>query len=143
MALNGIAHKNLTDPQLHELKGASTATAGQIPFADGEGNTAWGDLTPDKIQINPEEIVGASTSGGDVITKLDTLGLPGTASDNMSAAASFTGTNQNTLNEAAKINTIIDEVASLNLKCGELSQVVNSLLEALKNLGLITVTYPR
>ena len=143
MALNGIAHKNLTDPQLHELKGASTAAAGQLPFADGEGNTAWGDLTPDKIQISPEEIVGASTSSGTIITKLDLLGMPGTPSDTMTPAASFTGANQNTLNEADKINTIIDEVASLNLRYGELAYLINSLLEALKNLGFITVTYPR
>lgn len=45
MALNGIAHKELTDPQLHELKGASTAQAGQVPFADGEGHTSWRSIT--------------------------------------------------------------------------------------------------
>lgn len=143
MALNGIAHKNLTDPQLHELKGASTATAGQVPFADGEGNTAWGDLTPDKIKLTPAE---QSAVSADIIipaAPLDVLGLPGTPSNTMTAAASFTGVNQNTLNISAKINEILDQIASIQSRYLSLASSYNNLLEALKTLGLITVVYPR
>ena len=143
MALNGIAHKNLTDPQLHELKGASTATAGQIPFADGEGNTAWDDLTLDKVQLTPTEQTAVSADIIVPVTPLDVLGLPGTPSNTMSPAASFTGANQNTLNESSKINEILDQISSIQSRYLALAGSYNNLLEALKDLGLITVTYPR
>lgn len=35
------AHKLLTDPNLHEPKGVSTATAGQVYRADGLGSGSW------------------------------------------------------------------------------------------------------
>lgn len=139
MPINGIAHKNLTDPQLHEPKGASTASANQVPFADGEGGTSWNYITPDKLVITTENIEEASESGGTSITKLNTSGLPGTASDSMSTAVNFTGVNQNVLNDSSKINTLIDEIASLNSRYAALATSYNSLLDALKNLGLISV----
>lgn len=39
-----ISHKNLTGAQLHELKGVSTATTGQVATASG-GATVWQKLT--------------------------------------------------------------------------------------------------
>lgn len=36
-----VEHKNLVDPEIHEPKGASTATAGQVYVADGAGSGAW------------------------------------------------------------------------------------------------------
>lgn len=36
-----VNHNTLTDPYLHEPKGASTALAGQIYVADGAGSGAW------------------------------------------------------------------------------------------------------
>lgn len=45
-----VAHKNLTGTDLHELKGASTATAGQVPIANGTGSTAFAKLTASNLQ---------------------------------------------------------------------------------------------
>lgn len=36
-----IQHVNITDPQIHEPKGASTASAGTVYLADGSGSGAW------------------------------------------------------------------------------------------------------
>ncbi len=36
-----IQHKNITDPQIHEPKGISAATAGTYYIADGEGSGEW------------------------------------------------------------------------------------------------------
>ncbi len=36
-----VNHSNLSDPYLHEPKGASTATAGEIYVADGAGSGSW------------------------------------------------------------------------------------------------------
>ena len=143
MALHGVAHKDLKDPQLHELKGASTAEADQVPFADGEGNSSWSSITLDKLDFTAEEVTGASTASGNVITKLDTLSLPGTATDVMDPAANWTQANQNTLNSSEKINKCIDEITSLQIKYGDLAVVVNNLLATLQTLGFITAVYPR
>ena len=36
-----ISHRTLTDPELHEPKGTSTATVGQVYAADGAGSGDW------------------------------------------------------------------------------------------------------
>jgi hypothetical protein len=36
--MSNVAHKDLTDPNLHESKGVATATAGQVYVADGAGS---------------------------------------------------------------------------------------------------------
>lgn len=36
-----VDHATLTDPELHEPKGASTATSGKVYTADGSGSGAW------------------------------------------------------------------------------------------------------
>lgn len=143
MALNGIAHKNLTDPQLHEMKGASTALAGQVPFADGEGNTSWQTITLDKLAIDAAEEAAVSADIVVPVTPLDILGLVGDPSDTMSPAVDFTGTNQSVLNVSSKINEILNQIANIQSRYLSLATSYNNLLEALKEHGLITVVYPR
>lgn len=36
-----IQHVNITDPQIHEPKGASTASSGTVYVADGSGSGSW------------------------------------------------------------------------------------------------------
>lgn len=36
-----IEHKNIPDSELHEPKGAASATSGQVPVSDGAGGTSW------------------------------------------------------------------------------------------------------
>jgi hypothetical protein len=36
-----IQHSALTDPQLHEPKGASTAASGKVYVANGSGSGTW------------------------------------------------------------------------------------------------------
>lgn len=143
MQIEGIAHKNLTDPQLHEPKGASSASLNQVPFADGEGGTSWQSITPDKLDITPTEQNAVSAEVLVPVAPLDTTGLSGTPSDTMSPAINWTGANQNTLNESAKINEILTRLATIESAYLNLAGSYNNLLEALKDLGLITVVYPR
>lgn len=37
----GVSHNNLTDPDLHEPKGASTASIGSVYVSDGAGSGSW------------------------------------------------------------------------------------------------------
>jgi len=41
-----VEHNTLSDPLIHEPKGASTATAGQVYVADGLGSGAWSANSP-------------------------------------------------------------------------------------------------
>ena len=45
-----IEHVTITDPNIHEPKGASTATANTVYIADGAGSGAWGALTPSSLE---------------------------------------------------------------------------------------------
>lgn len=47
-----VAHKNLTDPELHEPKGVSTASLGQVYVSDGSGSGSWDDLP----EVDPSDI---------------------------------------------------------------------------------------
>ena len=142
MASHGIPHKDLTDPQLHEMKGASTASANQVPFADGEGGTTWQDLTIDKVILTAEEQAAVDEDTATSPTPLDTLGLPGTPSNTCTTAVDWTGGNQNTLNVASKINEILTKIQAMDAAYVALADSYNTLLESLKRLGLITVVYP-
>lgn len=42
-------HKDLTEADLHELKGASTATEFTVPISDGAGSHSWGLITSDSL----------------------------------------------------------------------------------------------
>jgi hypothetical protein len=45
-----VAHKDLTGTDLHEVKGASTATVGQVPVATGSGAAPFAKLTHTSLQ---------------------------------------------------------------------------------------------
>lgn len=44
-----IQHSVLTDPNLHEPKGVSTATTGQVYVANGSGTGVWKDVPPTSL----------------------------------------------------------------------------------------------
>lgn len=44
-----IEHKNITEANLHEPKGVSTAANGQVYIADGNGSGQWATLTATRI----------------------------------------------------------------------------------------------
>ena len=139
MASNGIAHKNLTDPQLHEPKGASTAEAGQVPFADGEGHTVWGFITPDKLIIVPATVNKSTQNSSTIPTSLDVLAYSGyTPSNTMSVASDMSGVNQQLTNLSTKLNAIITPVGALKNSYNDLAAKYDALVEALKDLGLIS-----
>lgn len=68
-----ISHKNITDPQIHEPKGVSAATSGQVYVADGSGSGDW----TDRDSIGGQDILLAATenqgplTGGATVTPKD------------------------------------------------------------------------
>lgn len=48
-------HSGITDPEIHEPKGASTASANQIMGADGLGGTSWAYFASDYAELYTRE----------------------------------------------------------------------------------------
>lgn len=48
-----MEHKDIPDAQLHQIKGAASASAGQVPIADGSGGTAFGYLDWTQVANKP------------------------------------------------------------------------------------------
>ncbi len=67
-------HADLTGSDLHESKGVSTATAGQVDIADGAGSQAW--TSPTLAAMAPEVLATATevNQACDVSTRLIAAG---------------------------------------------------------------------
>ena len=66
-------HKNITDPNNHEPKGASVATTGTVYTSDGAGSGAWSAIPLDLSGMVIERLVdGFSTAANQQPTGLDT-----------------------------------------------------------------------
>jgi len=57
------AHSTLTGADLHELKGADTATAGQIPVFDGAGSSTPTTIANNNLVIVTANMVNISSAG--------------------------------------------------------------------------------
>lgn len=47
-----VEHSSITDPYLHEPKGISTAPAGHVYVADGDGSGAWQQIDASSIDLS-------------------------------------------------------------------------------------------
>jgi len=57
-----VNHSALSDPYLHEPKGASTATAGDVYVADGAGSGSWEDHRRSVFNIHIHDISVVSST---------------------------------------------------------------------------------
>ena len=48
-----MEHKDIPDAQLHQIKGAASASSGQVPIATGSGTTAFGFLDWSQVANKP------------------------------------------------------------------------------------------
>lgn len=136
MPVQGIAHKDLTDPQLHELKGASTALAGQLPVADGNGNTSFQTLTIESLEYEPEQVASQTSTTINTPAALIISALSATTTGILADASSFVGVNKNTKENAVKINEIIQQFNALKLEHKDVLNKLNEVIAALEALGL-------
>jgi hypothetical protein len=85
-----VNHSSLTDPYLHEPKGASTATAGEVYVADGVGSGTWtqnhrhvgGHLTFSTSTPYAHSTTTTDTVLNPTFTLVDNNGFSGVASPN-------------------------------------------------------------
>lgn len=133
----GIAHKDLTDPQLHEPKGAASATMGSTIFADGAGGTSWKTIEVDDLDFTRETVAGAEASAVSNASSLSTAGMSATVDGTITDAANFTLTNKNIKELATKYNDLVDKFNSLLSEHRDLIASVNTLISSLQTEGLI------
>lgn len=134
----GIAHAKLTDPNLHEPKGASTAAVDTVPFADGDGNTEWHTVTFEKLDFEAPEVQEHSEDAIEVPDELDVLGLSAETDGICTDGVNFTQTNKNIAETAKKINESLVAFNDLYGLHKDLVDKVNGLISALQTLGIIT-----
>ena len=134
----GIAHKDLTDPQLHEPKGASTALLGSVPFSDGAGSTVWKVIQPDEMIFDREAVADASASTVTNGSTISTAGMSAITDGTIADAANFTNTNKNIKELATKYNDLVVRFNTLLAEHQSLIGSVNALIGALKTSNLIT-----
>lgn len=133
----GIAHKNLTDPQLHEPKGASTAANGSVPFADGNGSTEWRKIGIEELDFTPQVVSDAQASTVVTPDQISTAGMSATTDGTLADAVTFTVTNKNVKELAVKYNTLRDAFEDLRVEHVGLINCVNALIEKLRETGYI------
>lgn len=108
-----VQHKTLTDPDLHEPKGVSSATNGQVYVADGAGSGAW------------KEYPTATETLKGILLKAATVAA---------LTDSTTGTADGTVSD---VGTAFSQ-AILNDNFAEVTVKINAILTALKNAGIMT-----
>ena len=138
MSSQGIPHKNLTDPQLHELKGASTATLNQLPFANGNGGTEWSAMTFNKMSI---EAAAGGVKSVPTITApitLDDAGMGAITTWILTDAVAFVQVNKNCKELAEAYNGLVVAYTALKTDHDALIAQYNQIATALKNAGIIT-----
>lgn len=134
----GIAHKDLTDPQIHEPKGASTATAGSTLFSTGNGATEWRAIAVEDLDFERERVAAAEASTTSAGSQISTAGMSATVDGTLIDAATFTIANKNTKELATKYNELVVKFNSLLTEHQNLIASVNTIIAALKTEGLIS-----
>lgn len=74
-------HNVITDPNIHEPKGASTATVGEVYVSDGAGSGTWRKVSPEDVDSLGEtygQLITADGVGGSSWGQLVWKDLPGT-----------------------------------------------------------------
>ena len=133
----GIAHKDLTDPQLHEPKGASTATSGSTIFSDGAGGTLWKSIEIADLDFTAETVTEATESTVTDASTMSTAGMSATTDGTIADAANFTLTNKNIKELATAYNTLVGKFNALLDEHEGLIATVNALITSLQSEGLI------
>lgn len=137
MPTQGIAHKNLTDPQLHELKGVSNADMDMVPFSDGEGHSVWKKISVGLVEKD-------TTNGGSkavvelpTVGQLSIQGLGSTANGIMSDAVSFLQANKNFKELAVMVIALTEAYTALKEDHEKLVSQYNQVASSLQANGFI------
>lgn len=135
----GIAHKNLTDPQLHEPKGASSALLNEAIFSNGDGTTAFKPITISRLAYTPGVAQKATAPTLTPVTNIDYAGMSATTDGSVSDAINFTNTNKNVKELAVSLTNTNASITELQTALQSQVQVINKLITVLQEAELIQI----
>lgn len=94
-----VEHNTLTDPNLHEPKGASTASSGYVPVANGAGATSW--ANPEASALKHYATIYTRLSDSVTLSTIGTTGqdLPFSNDGPDNGATSDSANNRITINQ--------------------------------------------
>ena len=140
---NVIAHKNLTDPQLHEPKGVATADEDTVYVADGNGSGVWQALPFTALNYTP--IATAGVTGYQAIgtiTDVNYTVLTPVINGTVSDANSFTACNKNVKEVGTEVAQLRTELIKAFANMDALKACLEDLRNNLITSGVITAPSP-
>lgn len=152
---NVIAHKNLTDPQLHEPKGVAVAASGTVYVADGAASGSWTNLPFSDLNYaasNVNLIAGYNTIGTirdidvSVLTPVTTQTVTdaeipvGAPIDRANINTALATANKNVKEVGLEIAELRTELIKAFNNTEALKNCLNELRDTLINSGIITGT---
>ena len=145
MAIGDIQHSELPDNLLHEPKGASTAAAGTLYIADGEGSGTFAKVpvtsldiaVPSVADLVPTTITSTTTLDGSGLT----VAADGTLTDVAASAAipvTYTVTINKNASEVVRLFNNQSQInADIRTAVDNLETKLDAVIDALKGLGLL------
>lgn len=128
-----MIHRELTDPQLHEPKGASTAAAGTVYVADGEGSGVFENLQISNLGFTAPLIVEAALSEVSGLIDLDPSAVAADIDGELRTSTSFTDVNKNVKELATALAKLQEEfnktVTNLQNTKAELEAIRSGLID--------------
>lgn len=148
---NVIAHKNLTDPQLHEPKGVYAANEGTVYVANGAGSGAWQALPFSDLNYSAQSVtaftynlidIDTSTDNPDYVPDVDFSVLTPMANETVSDASSFEGCNKNVKEVGLEVSQLRADFKKAVANMDSLKGAFDELRTNLIASGIITAPTP-
>lgn len=148
---NVIAHKNLTDPQLHEPKGISAANEGTVYVANGTGSGVWQALPFSALDYSKQSVtaftynlidIDTSTDNPDYVPDVDFTVLTPEANETVSDASSFEGCNKNVKEVGLEVSSLRADFKKAVANMDSLKGAFDELRTNLIASGIITAPTP-
>lgn len=140
---NVIAHKNLTDPQLHEPKGIATAEENTVYVADGNGSGVWQTLPFSSLNYTPQataDVTGYQSIG--TITNVDYSVLTPVIDGTVIDAINMTGCNKNIKEVGTEVAQLRTELIKAFNNMDALKACLEDLRDSLITSGIIVAPTP-
>lgn len=143
MATTDLLHKNLTDPQLHEPKGISTAEENTVYVADGYGNGVWKTIGFNEIDFAKGSVTAPVTEDMLEVNPVDynslTQPVDGTVQDSYRVGAdeAFKQCDKNVKEVGVEVTELRLELIKAFNNIEALQEVVEELRTALLTSGII------
>lgn len=137
MATTDLLHKNLTDPQLHEPKGLSTAEENTVYVADGYGSGAWKPVAFDLLDFEKTSVQSSELLEIPEVTELNSADIALITNGVLDYTRSFDTSNKNFKELAEECEQLRNSLAVAHANITALNQTVEAMRTALVTLGVL------